>query len=523
MATQASDTGSKTRARGSSDELAVIAQRAQAFTNASGTAIALSDGNTDDITCRARSGATAPEVGTPMRVEGSFTGLCIHSGKELRCDDAETDTRVDTAALRSLGIRSLVVTPIKEDNRVVGVLMVFAPTAHAFTITHVAVLKTMADQISALLQRERKAKEEGVHPEPARPSAPAPVAMPKPVSSPVLPPPVVIKPSAPAARTAAFPVVSRVEPIKTAPVAEDVGISAPAKREERRAEPRPEHRANLGTLDAVASEGKRANNNLMIGVAAAAVLVAVAGGTFAYQKMRKATPPAAVQHPADTTNSAASQPTGSAPGAPGTTGTQPAGTTAAGNPASGNTTAAAVIPPAPASKPAPGTTAVDRKAERDRAAAANNPPPAKPSPTAVAVTAGISKIATSSPDTSADISPVLTAPGTGNAGALSSLIKPTASSAPAMMSQSELEPVQVLKRVAPIYPAIAKARRLSGTVTVQIVVGKDGKATNPQFISGPPVFRDAAFEAVKQWQFKPARLNGQAIEQSEQIRMNFTP
>jgi len=98
-----------------------------------------------------------------------------------------------------------------------------------------------------------------------------------------------------------------------------------------------------------------------------------------------------------------------------------------------------------------------------------------------------------------------------------------ASSTPAMMSQSELEPVQVLKRVAPIYPAIAKARRLSGTVTVQIVVGKDGKASNLQFISGPPVFRDAAFDAVKQWQFKPAKLNGQAIEQSEQIRMNFTP
>jgi TonB family protein len=526
MATQASDTGTKSRARGSSDELAVIAQRAQAFTNASGTAIALSEGNSDEVTCRARSGATAPEVGTPMRVEGSFTGLCIHSGKELRCDDAETDTRVDTAALRSLGIRSLVVTPIKEDNRVIGVLMVFAPTAHAFTITHVAVLKTMADQISALLQRERKAKEEGVHTETSRPSAPAPVAMPKPVNSPVLPPPVVIKPSAPAARAAAFPVVSRVEPIKTAPVAEDVGISAPARREERRAEPRAEHRPSLGTLDAVAGEGRKANNTLMIGVAGAAVLVAVAAGTFAYRKMHKAAPPVAVQQPADTTNPAAGQPAVVTPSTAATNG--PAGNTTAGNPATGNnTTSATVIPPAPLTKPAPGTTSADRKAERDRAAAAaaaNNPPPAKPSPTAVAVTAGTSKIATNSVDTSAaDITPVLNAPGTGNAGALTSLIKPMTSSTPAMMSQSELEPVQVLKRVAPVYPAIAKARRLSGTVTVQIIVGKDGKASNLQFISGPPVFRDAAFEAVKQWQFKPAKLNGQAIEQSEQIRMNFTP
>ena len=85
MATQASDTANNTasrRARGASpDDLSVIAQRAQAFTNASGVAIALSEGNADEIVCRARSGSSAPEVGASMRVEGSFTGLCIQSGK----------------------------------------------------------------------------------------------------------------------------------------------------------------------------------------------------------------------------------------------------------------------------------------------------------------------------------------------------------------------------------------------------------------------------------------------------------
>src|ERR1700731_1040661 len=198
MATQASDTANNTaskRARGASpDDLAVVAQRAQAFTNASGVAIALSEGNADEIVCRARSGSSAPDVGATLRVEGSFTGLCIQTGKELRCDDCETDTRVDTAAIRALGIRSMVVTPIREDSRVVGVLAAFAPTPHAFTITHVAVLKTMADQIAALLQKERRAREENaLHPEP-------PVTMPKPVAAPPAPAPppapVVIKPAA---------------------------------------------------------------------------------------------------------------------------------------------------------------------------------------------------------------------------------------------------------------------------------------------------------------------------------------
>jgi outer membrane biosynthesis protein TonB len=54
-----------------------------------------------------------------------------------------------------------------------------------------------------------------------------------------------------------------------------------------------------------------------------------------------------------------------------------------------------------------------------------------------------------------------------------------------------------------------------------VKVGKDGKVSNPRFVSGPPVFRDAAFDAVSRYQFKPAKLNGQPIEQITQIRLNF--
>jgi protein TonB len=166
---------------------------------------------------------------------------------------------------------------------------------------------------------------------------------------------------------------------------------------------------------------------------------------------------------------------------------------------------------------------VAMRADRSAPARDNIPPPAKPSPTAVAVSAGTSKLGANGDQGSSDITPVLNVGTNGAPATLSALTRPTAASTPSMITQSELDPVTVLKRVAPVYPAIARARRLSGTVTVQVVVSKDGKATNLQFISGPPVFRDAAFEAVKQWQFKPARLNGQAIEQSEQIRVNFTP
>jgi TonB family protein len=111
-------------------------------------------------------------------------------------------------------------------------------------------------------------------------------------------------------------------------------------------------------------------------------------------------------------------------------------------------------------------------------------------------------------------------PASGN---LSSLASPVSSSTPSMVTQSELEPVSVIKRIAPVYPLVAKQRMLSGSVVIQGTVNKQGKITDLQLLSGPPIFRDSAFDAVKQWEFKPAKLNGQPIEQPTKIRLDFIP
>jgi hypothetical protein len=434
-----------------------------------------------------------------MRVEGSFTGLCIHSGKELRCDDAETDTRVDTASLRSLGIRSLVVTPIREDNRVVGVLMVFAPTPHAFTITHVAVLKTMADQISSLLLRERKTKEQGILPEPPRP--PAPVAVAKP--APALPAPVVIKPATP--RPAAFPLVPKVEPIKPAPLAEDVATAvARAKREGKR-ESNAEHRASLGTLESLVAETRRANNNLMVGIVT--VVVIVAAGTFTYRNMMRtkptpSVPPIQQQVPPETTPGPAvndQQPT-SELGAP--TAPRPGTSRAASNALNPG----AFIPaPAPV-KTSPASPAFDRRSETRTGIP--DTPRAKPSPTeeVVVPASGSSKIASNNGDL-VDMTPAMNTPGASNtSGTLSSLTNPVAGPTPMMVTQSVLEPVQALKKVTAIYPAIARSRRLSGTVTVIATITVDGKATDLKFVGGPPVFRDAALSKTNRLKYISLRI-----------------
>lgn len=507
---------------GTGDELAIIAQRAQAFTNASGVAIALAEGdNTEEIICRARSGSSAPDVGTALRVEGTFTGLCIQTGKELRCDDAETDTRVDMTAIRALDIRSMVVTPIREDSKVIGVLAVFAPTAHAFTITHVAVLKTMSDQISAAIQRERRVREEGGAEEVVRQYAP--VAMPKPAAS--APSPVLIKPasSGPAAASRAAS-AAKVESIKPVPLADEVAVPVPfpKKREDR-----PEVRASFGTFDAVAGEQKSSGSSRMIMVAAA-VLVVAAASVFTVLKMRSkpAAQPIAAQQSQETANpgNAQGQPASAASAAPGTSNQVATLTVGAAVPSNGtkfssDNSATDAARKADKNTSRSGDTASEKTVAVDRTERVVTAP--------VAVNSSVSRIASTSPaaQPGAEVAPSLTV-GTGSASAnsLSALAQPVGGSRPtAVMAQSDLEALVVVKRVPPVYPAIAKARRLSGTVVVEVKVGKDGKVSNPRMVSGLPIFRDAAFDAVKQWVFKPARLNGQPIEQITQISVTFTP
>ena len=79
----------------------------------------------------------------------------------------------------------------------------------------------------------------------------------------------------------------------------------------------------------------------------------------------------------------------------------------------------------------------------------------------------------------------------------------------------------MIKRVPPVYPLVAKTRRLTASLVVQGTVDKNGRINDLQLISGPGLFREAAFDALKQWVFKPARLNGQPIEQPTRIRIDF--
>jgi putative methionine-R-sulfoxide reductase with GAF domain len=112
--------------------LQLVAARARTFTRSTGAAIALSEGKEDEMVCRANAGSDAPPLGARLQVGSGFSGECVRTGLLLRCDDSETDLRVDRESCRALGIRSMAAAPVHLEQRMIGLLEVFSPLPFAF-------------------------------------------------------------------------------------------------------------------------------------------------------------------------------------------------------------------------------------------------------------------------------------------------------------------------------------------------------------------------------------------------------
>lgn len=73
----------------------------------------------------------------------------------------------------------------------------------------------------------------------------------------------------------------------------------------------------------------------------------------------------------------------------------------------------------------------------------------------------------------------------------------------------------------PLYPAIAKAAHLEGTVVLQATVAADGTVQALTARSGPPILQNAAVTAVRAWRYKPFELDGKPVSFRTQITLRF--
>ena len=456
-----------------------IAEAALSATGAAGAALALRRNGA--VVCLARAGEMAPPLGTRLDDSSGISGECLREGHALRCEDTETDTRVDADACRSLGLRSLAIASVREGEKVVGILEVFSPEPSTFSERHLEILRQLAELVVEGSESETTASRELVESPSATVETPPLVS--QPVENPVHE---AVQSAATATRATETESATHLPSLATTttPLPSDVNIAAYMAAHEK----------------AQAQVHPRIPKIVLIGLAM--LVVAAMVGWY----LGRRTP---------TTATTASPPQGVAA-------VGPASTPSPEAPGSAE----------PIAKPTPGV--VDATSVGD---AGNNSKSEKRSLTNAA---SLDRIANASSRTTKPIHVVRdetpkstesddAAPGlvVGSGDSTPNELVGSLLSGPASLPQRPppisqgVEGGELETRVPAIYPPQARAVHQEGIVALLALVAEDGSVRDVKVVSGPPLLRGAAVDSVRRWKYKPFKLNGHAISAQTEVRLEF--
>ncbi|HEX8817759.1 MAG TPA: TonB family protein [Terriglobales bacterium] len=489
----------------SADLLNDIVERARISTKASDAAIALRHG--EDLICFATTGANAPDIGVRLDLDSGLSGACVQSMKFQLCEDSESDARVDAVLCRRLGIRSVLVYPIIRHERLMGVVEVFSAEPNAFGDSQVQSLAALSRTISYILDRPVETPASGeefgetvsvrdaiaetaVEEAPIDPEAlPAHnygrsfdtiPDLPEDLSFPFDP-----APFDSAELKASTTDRLSVEQVSVDAAAEEQGVVvrdfAAAKDEDdelavARSSSDLDHAADPvkdGYEGVVDTPQKSESYSALLTYAVIALALALGwllGESFERQSTPVAQTPAPVVTPAQR----------SAP-------------VVASKPAANSALATQTAQPTPRKHEA---APAKREADAPAAAAQGE----------LVVSQNGKVIYRQQPQTTAAVPAVSSGP--------------TGISKAVMVSPDAARQF-VVKRVEPEYPEAARAAHISGPVTLQAIVAKDGSVKTINTVSGDPQLVAAARQAVSQWQFKPYTQQGRPAEFQTNVTVNF--
>jgi protein TonB len=80
----------------------------------------------------------------------------------------------------------------------------------------------------------------------------------------------------------------------------------------------------------------------------------------------------------------------------------------------------------------------------------------------------------------------------------------------------------IINRVQPSYPPLARQTRIQGTVKLHAIISKTGTVQQLEVVSGHPLLVQAALDAVRQWRYRPTLLNGEPVEVDTTIDVVFS-
>src|SRR6202022_87768 len=132
-----------------------VLEQARVVTGATGAVIALVRG--EEVVCRASTGPGAPGTGVRLDPRNGLLGSCFQTRQLQQCTDTETDPRVDPAACRHFGLRSIVALPLIDGDELFGVFEIFSSRPNAFSQRDLDSLQALANRILERRKQDGKA------------------------------------------------------------------------------------------------------------------------------------------------------------------------------------------------------------------------------------------------------------------------------------------------------------------------------------------------------------------------------
>jgi len=486
------------------DALSLIAERARTLTRADGAAIALMGER--GFVCRATTG-NAPDLGVSLRPDSGLSGECIRAGKIVRCDDTEEDARADKMACRALDLRSTVIVPvmgvIDDDEQVTGLLEVLSSSRRNFAGRDVLLLR----QFAALVNRIVVAAENNsLHPKVlAATAAAAAQGAPRvaPLTSKTVPTATEQitgekhKAQGSSKDTAVCDVCGHAN-LPTATVCENCDVPLPASIQQHAEAnaikvqvPAPiavDELVRKAEVITTPRKGLIPQGTVLFFAAVLLLLSAIGYGGWRYWQSKEKAIVAK---------------------------STPAVVPAAGSDSSIRNTPAEIFP------------AMQRMDSAPKLLQSSTPDVTVVVPTKSKASKPASRLKPEPPEEEAELRtlpPVeqpVTAPMVHVPEPPPLVVSaPMPEQLPLRVSRGVENPVLV-KKFPPTYPPMAKQRHLHGKVVLQATIGRNGRIGAVQLESGDRVLADAAIDAVRQWIYKPARLDGQPVDVQTRIIINF--
>jgi TonB family protein len=524
--------------------LRVVAQ-ACSLTEADGAALVLR--GEEGIVCRASAG-NAPAVGSRLRPGSGLSGECFRLGQVVRCDDAENDSRVNSAVAQRLQSRSILIAPIQEEGATRGVLQVLSSRPFAFNAAHIATLEHLAGLVGSFLAAEEKAQPSDLAPELLVEAPPAaPFELPQPAVEPAVeeraqgpdlapelpgeaPPAAPVEP----AQSAAEPEVEeRAQGADLAPgLPGEAPPAAPVEPAQSAADGADAPTGQL-TPEEPVGEAAQAPEIAWIAPASDGPPITVAEGvwnskanlrrygaligglgllTVASLAMLYVPRPNRAAQPAGSLQQAKSMPL-------------PTQALAASRPQA--TENAREVGKSPPTRPIAVPLHQDAGAQSPRGTAKQRPRPATPISPAPVVKLHSRTAAGNDPAPSLQqLPPTLDKGDGGKPAAIAAILGPPTPAPvliapPSPLPVSEVVRGRAISQPKPVYPQAALRARVEGSVALAATIGTDGRIKKLQVVKGDARLAEAALDAVKKWRYQPSYLNGVPVEIDGTITLNF--